>query len=116
MQPQDEIVPLLVGPPQALQEFADALQRAGIAARFVRPPKEADRTGTKVGLAVAKQDVAAALRAIEAQQQAGMSETELKAAQTVVDREREENVCPACETPFRGQVARCPECGLNFGE
>ena len=115
MQPPPEIVPLYLGPPQALQEFADVLQRAGIASRFLKPPPEVGH-GIKVWLAVGKDDAARALQAIESHQHSGMSETELQAAQTVVDRDREENVCPACQTPFRGQVARCPECGLNFGD
>jgi tRNA(Ile2) C34 agmatinyltransferase TiaS len=45
-----------------------------------------------------------------------MNEIEKRAAQSVVDLDADETVCPACETRFEtDSVSRCPECGLNFG-
>ena len=114
MQPPPGIVPLWLGPPQALQEYLLTLQQAGIAAQFLAPPSKSG-CGPKVWLAVAQADAERALPAIEQKQREDKSEIELMAADTVIDRDREENVCPACQTPFRGDVARCPECGLNLG-
>ena len=36
-------------------------------------------------------------------------------ANTVVDFDQEETTCPACQTVFKTDSTRCPECGLNFG-
>jgi hypothetical protein len=114
MQPPPGIVPLWLGPPQALQDWLAALQRAGIAARLLAPPRQSG-CGPKVWLAVPEGDAERALQLVEARQREGMSEVERQAADTVIDHDRDENVCPACQTPFRGGPARCPECGLSFG-
>ena len=37
-------------------------------------------------------------------------------ANTVADFDADETICPACQTVFKTDVTRCPECGLNFGE
>lgn len=63
---------------------------------------------------VASRDVVLAQRAVEAHWEAGLDEGARAQANAVVDLDAEENLCPACGTPFRTAAGRCGECGLKL--
>lgn len=67
-----------------------------------------------MGLAVASHQIAAAGAVLRQHEEQGLSEDELRAANTIADLDAEQTTCPACQGTIPGGVVRCPECGLRF--
>ncbi|GEM_PF-1534961 len=66
-------------------------------------------------LAVASEDVPAAMGALRARADAELDDAGRRATSTVIDLEAEQNTCPGCFGTLPQGATRCPECGLRFG-
>lgn len=67
-----------------------------------------------MGLAVASHQLSAAGVVLRQHEDQGLSEDELRAANTIADLDAEQTTCPACQGTIPGGVVCCPECGLRF--
>ena len=67
-------------------------------------------------LAVASDQVADARVVLQGHWDQELEVSEREHANTVADFDADVATCPACQTVFKTDVTRCPECGLNFGE
>lgn len=119
-----EAVIVLRGPLADLQRAAELLEDHGVDA--VIGKTEADDCGScgpscapKLWLAVASEDVAAALAALDGAWRSGLDPHQIealeKAAQIVIDPDAAETTCPACLTTFPTGPRDCPDCGLRLG-
>ncbi len=66
-------------------------------------------------LAVASDNAERAATILQERERAGMSETEMVAADAVIDLDADSAACPACMDPIPKGSHRCPGCGLRIG-
>jgi hypothetical protein len=114
-----ETVIVLQGPLTDLQHAAARLREHGIEAAIGSPDAEGCCSTSKLWLAVAREDAAAAAEVFERDWRSGLDPEQLAAleaaAQIVIDPDAPETTCPACLTKFATGPTQCPECGLGLG-
>jgi|GEM_PF-773587 len=115
-----EAVVVLRGPVADLQRAGELLAEHGV--ESVIGSSQADGCGScapKLWLAVAADDLRAAMEVIDGDWRAGLDPHQIealeRAAHIVIDPEAAETTCPACLATFATGPSECPDCGLRIG-
>ncbi len=114
--PDDTLVPLRQGSLQEMKAIQYLLRQEHIPSLLSGDEMSCRSCVPQLTLEIKEVDYTAAQKVLAEEfiQSTGISAHELAAADTVLDMQAEEVVCPACRACFSPDSGICPDCGLNF--